>query len=39
VEFERKGHRFVGLDVLIAAEDRPVASLRHVAIYAPRRPG
>jgi acyl dehydratase len=37
-EFERKGHRFVGLDVLITAEERPVASVRHVAIYAPRRP-
>lgn len=37
-EFERKGHRFVSLDVLITAGGRPAATVRHVAIYAPRRP-
>jgi acyl dehydratase len=32
--FERKGHEFVELDVLLVAEEcRPVASIRHVAIY------
>lgn len=35
--FERKGHRFVGLDVLWVADGRPVASGRHTAIYAPRQ--
>ena len=38
--FERKGHRFVELDVLIvAAGRRPAATIRHVAIYEPRRTG
>jgi len=38
-EYERKGHRFVELDVaIVASDDRPVASIRHVAIYAPRPP-
>jgi hypothetical protein len=38
--FERKGHRFVELDVLIvAAGTRPAATIRHVAIYEPRRTG
>lgn len=37
--FERKGHRFVELDVvMVASEARPIASVRHVAIYEPRRP-
>jgi hypothetical protein len=32
--WERKGHRFVDLDVLVLGEDgRPAAQLRHVAIY------
>lgn len=32
--WERRGHRFVDLDVLVLGEDsRPVAQLRHVAIY------
>ncbi len=36
--FERRGHRFVDLDVLIVADDvRPVVSVRHTAIYEPRR--
>jgi acyl dehydratase len=38
--FERKGHSFVTLDVLIVADDvRPVARVRHTAIYQPRRNG
>lgn len=38
--YERKGHNFVELDVLlIAGEGRPVMKARHVAIYEPRRPG
>jgi len=38
--FERKGHRFVELDVLIvAAGTRPAATIRHVAIYEPRAAG
>jgi acyl dehydratase len=32
--FERKGHEFVELDILlVAGSARPVASIRHVAIY------
>ncbi|HXJ84654.1 MAG TPA: hotdog fold domain-containing protein [Candidatus Methylomirabilis sp.] len=32
--FERKGHEFVELDILLVAEGaRPIASIRHVAIY------
>lgn len=38
--YERKGHRFVELDVLTLAEGtRPVALIRHVAIYRPRQAG
>jgi hypothetical protein len=36
--FERKGHEFVELDVLALADGRrPVAAIRHVAIYQLRR--
>lgn len=36
--FERKGHRFVELEVLtVAAGEEPVMAVRHVAIYEPRR--
>jgi hypothetical protein len=35
--YERKGHRFVELDVLMLVGDRPVLTGRHVAIYQPRR--
>jgi hypothetical protein len=35
--YERKGHRFVELDVLVSAEDRPIARIQHVAIYRPRQ--
>jgi hypothetical protein len=37
--FDRKGNRFVDLEVLIVAgfDDRPVASVAHRAIYEPRR--
>jgi acyl dehydratase len=36
--FEKKGHRFVVLDLLQVADDRrPVASIEHTAIYEPRR--
>jgi hypothetical protein len=32
--WERRGHRFVDLDVLVLSEaGRPAAQLRHVAIY------
>ncbi|MEK6302995.1 MAG: MaoC family dehydratase [Acidobacteriota bacterium] len=35
--FERKGHEFVVLDVLVvAAQDRIVQQVRHTAIYRPR---
>ena len=38
--FERKGHRFVELDVLsLAGGTRPVLQARHVAIYQPRPVG
>jgi acyl dehydratase len=34
--YERKGHRFVDLDVLVVAnEHRPVAHVHHTAIYQP----
>jgi acyl dehydratase len=37
--FERKGHQFVELDILVAAgEGRVVQQVRHTAIYEPRRP-
>jgi len=35
-EFERKGHRFVTLDVAVAADERPVQRITHTAIYRPR---
>ena len=35
-EWERKGHRFVTLDVLHLAGERPVARTEHTAIYRPR---
>jgi hypothetical protein len=38
-EFERKGHRFVTLDVAITADGRPVQRVTHTAIHSPRRLG
>jgi acyl dehydratase len=38
-ERERKGHRFVALDVLQVVRDRPVARTTHTAIYQPRGTG
>jgi acyl dehydratase len=35
--YERKGHRFVDLDIWVLAEDRAIASIQHVAIYRPRQ--
>jgi len=35
-EFERKGHRFVTLDVAVLANERLVQRITHTAIYAPR---
>jgi hypothetical protein len=35
--YERKGHRFVELDVVSTVDDRAVLSVRHTAIYEPRR--
>ena len=36
--FEKKGHKFVELDLLwVAQDDRPVLHARHTAIYEPRR--
>lgn len=37
--FEKKGHKFVDLDVLWLADERPVMTARHTAIYEPRRAG
>ncbi len=38
--YEKKGHRFVEFDALvIAGEARPIASVRHTAIYRPRQAG
>ncbi len=34
--YERKEHRFVDLDALVLASERPVAQIAHVAIYRPR---
>jgi hydrogenase maturation factor len=35
--YERKGHLFVELDVLVLGDaTRPVAQVRHIAIYQPR---
>lgn len=34
--YEKKGHRFVDLDVLVLASERPVAQVLHSAIYQPR---
>src|ERR1700682_5801970 len=31
--YERKGHRFVDLDVIVRAHDRVIAKILHVAIY------
>ena len=36
-EWEHKAHRFVELDVLHLADDRPVARTLHTAIYRPRQ--
>ncbi len=36
-EREHKGHRFVDLDVEITADDRPVWSAAHTAIWRPRQ--
>lgn len=37
-EFERKGHRFVELDVLVVADGRPAQRITHTAIHTPRAP-
>ena len=36
-EYERKGHRFVELDVAVWADDQPVATIDHTSIYLPRQ--
>ena len=36
-EWERKGHRFVELDVLLVAGARPVVHVTHTAIHTPRQ--
>ncbi len=36
-EFEKKGHRFVTLDVAVSADARPVQRITHTAIYQPRK--
>ena len=36
--FEKKGHKFVDLDLLwLAQDERPLMHARHTAIYEPRR--
>ena len=35
--FERKGHEFVVLDVVILGEDRVIEKIRHTAIWRPRK--
>jgi hypothetical protein len=36
-EYEKKGHRFVDLDVVVMADGVPVATIDHTAIYRPRQ--
>jgi hypothetical protein len=36
-EYEHKGHRFVQLDVVVWADDKPAAHIDHTAIYLPRQ--
>ncbi len=35
--WERSGHKFVALDVLVTVDEQPVTYVRHTAIYEPRR--
>ena len=35
--WERSGHKFVALDVLVVVDERPVTYVHHTAIYEPRR--
>ena len=35
--YEHKGHRFVDVDVLVLADDRPIAQVAHLSIYSPRQ--
>jgi hypothetical protein len=35
--YEHKGHRFVDVDVLVLADERPIAQVAHLAIYRPRQ--
>lgn len=35
--YEKKGHRFVDLDLVVTADERPVALIDHTAIYRPRQ--
>src|SRR5947208_1927330 len=35
--YEHKGHRFVDVDVLVLAEETPIAQVAHLAIYRPRQ--
>ncbi len=35
--FDRKGHEFIVIDVLLTANGRPVQTNRHTAIYRPRQ--
>ena len=35
--FERKGHQFVRLDLLVLADEAPVMHIDHVAIFRPRQ--
>ncbi|GAB3301159.1 hypothetical protein GCM10027298_15900 [Epidermidibacterium keratini] len=36
-EYEKSGHRFVDLDLVVLADDTPVAMIAHTAIYRPRQ--
>jgi 7,8-dihydro-6-hydroxymethylpterin-pyrophosphokinase len=35
--YEHKGHRFVDVDVLVLADESPIAHVAHLAIYQPRQ--
>jgi 7,8-dihydro-6-hydroxymethylpterin-pyrophosphokinase len=35
--YEHKGHRFVDVDILVLANEKPIAHVAHLAIYQPRQ--
>jgi len=35
--YEHKGHHFVDVDILVLANETPIAHVSHLAIYRPRQ--